>query len=174
VGRLSANDDPGAASAITLRLNIPAPDANFGQLLNFIPPGFSVSRGRGPEWRDSGPGEFNATLGLVNGACSSGLSPSFEMLEASVDVESTVPIYVGIYDYNGNGLPDNVDYYPTFLGIAPQIQPRFACTVRPWSGVIVPLNFVIFGPGAPLPLFPPSIHPSATRRSLSSAIPSSR
>jgi hypothetical protein len=152
-----ADDDPGVVSSITLRLSIPAPDANFGQLLNFIPPGFSVTPGDEiPDGAIAGQVNSNSTLGLVNGACNSALSPSFEMLEASVDVEATVPIYVGIYDYNGNGLPDNVDYYPTFLGTyAPQIQPRlrlYGQTVV--AGVIVPLNFVIFEPGAPLPLYP--------------------
>lgn len=152
-----ANTSPGAASSMTLRLDIPAPDANFGQLLNFIPADFAVTSGDDvPDGAIAGTVNANATLGLVNGPCNTSVSPVFEMVDASIDPDSSIPIYAGVYDYNGNGLADNVDYYPSFLSIyAPQLEPvarYYSQTVV--AGVIVPLNFVIFEPGAPIPLYP--------------------
>ena len=152
-----ANGSPGASSSITLRLSIPSPSANFGQLLNFIPPDFEITPGADiPNGALAGTVNANATLSLVNGPCNTAVSPTFEMMEASIDLNNSIPIYAGFYDNNNNGLLDNVDYYPSFLSIyAPQVEPvvrLYGQTVV--AGVIVPLNFVIFEPGAAIPLHP--------------------
>ena len=148
---------PGAASDITFQLSIPAPDANFSRLIAFIPPEFAVSDGDSiTNGAFTGNVTALATLGLIGNSCTSSLLLEFQMMDASTDPASSIPPYYGTEDGNGNGLPDNVDYYPSLMSlIAPDIEPvqRLYGQVLV-AGRLVPLNFVIFAPGTPIPLLP--------------------
>jgi len=152
-----ADPDPGAASDITIELSIPAPDLNFSRLITFVPPEFGVSDGDSiTNGAFTGNVTAMATLGLLGNSCSSGLLLEFQMMDASTDPAFSIPPYLGTEDGNGNGLPDNVDYYPALMSlIAPDIEPvqRLYGQVLV-AGRLIPLNFVIFAPGTPIPLLP--------------------
>lgn len=149
---------PGAASDITFGFDIGAPDANFLQLVTFAPGPFEFSRDdEVTTGALAGTVSAQATLGLVNGACNSDIDVVFQMYEASTDTTQTIPLYAGLEDFNGNGLVDNIDRYPSFLAqLAPNLQPVQRLYGQLLiSGLWTPLNFVMFEPGAPIPLHPP-------------------
>lgn len=152
-----ADDDPGAASDITFELSIPAPDFNFSRLIAFIPPEFAVSDGDSiTNGAFTGNVTAMASLGLLGNTCNSSLLLEFQMMDASTDPAYSIPPYYGTDDGDGDGLPDNVDFYPSLMSlIAPDIEP----VQRLYGQVLVagrqiPLNFVIFAPGTPIPLLP--------------------
>jgi len=151
------NSSAGAHSALTFNLHIPSPDSQLGSAVSFIPPGFGVTNGDSlTNGAISGHVSATATLGLIGGACSTTLDLTFDLMDASTDPLNTIHLYDGVYDYDGDGLPENVDRYPSSLAfIAPDIVPvqRLYGQV-PVSGVQVPINFAVFAPGTPLPLLP--------------------
>jgi hypothetical protein len=147
----------GANSAITVDLNISEPDSQLGNAISFVPPEFTIANGDSiTNGAFTGNVTSAATLGLVGGSCNSTLNPAFDLMDASTDPSYTIDLYYGVNDSNGNGLPDNVDYYPSSLAyVAPDIVPlqRHYGQVLV-AGVLVPINFAVFAPGTPLPLLP--------------------
>ncbi len=152
-----SDSNPGAASDVTFQLSIPAPDMNFSRLIAFIPPEFAVSDGDSiTNGAFTGNVTAMASLGLLGNACNSSLLLEFQMMDASTDPAFSIPPYYGTEDGNGNGLPDNVDFYPSLMSlIAPDIEPlqRLYGQVLV-AGRQIPLNFVVFAPGTPIPLLP--------------------
>ncbi|HSP54395.1 MAG TPA: hypothetical protein VLS25_02310 [Dehalococcoidia bacterium] len=77
-------------------------------------------------------------------------------MDASTDPSQAIPPYDGTSDWDGDGLPENVDYYPALMSmIAPNIEPLqrlYGQTLV--SGTFIPLNFVIFAPGTQIPMLP--------------------
>jgi hypothetical protein len=148
---------PGATSPLVFDLNLPAPGAQFQSLVAFIPPEFTIADGRSiPNGAVSGRVNAVARMGLINGACESTIVVGFELLSASVNPELTINLNEGIYDHDGDTLPENVEYYPNTLAVlAPDMIPLQRLYGQiPVAGTLVPLNIVIFPPAAPLPLFP--------------------
>ncbi len=148
---------PGASSALVFDLNLPAPGAQFQNLVAFIPPEFSITNGDDiTNGAVSGHVTSVARVGLINGACNSNVIVGIDLMDASTDPEFSTYLYDGVYDYDHNGLPDNVDYYPSTLSaLAPGTVPiqRLYGQI-PVAGTLVPLNLVIFAPGTPIPLMP--------------------
>lgn len=149
--------DSGAHSTLTFNLHIPAPDSQLGTAVSFIPPEFGVTNGDSlTNGAITGRVAASATLGLVGGACGTTLDLTFDLMDASTDPLNTIYLYDGVYDYDGDGKPENVDRYPSSLAfVAPDIVPvqRLYGQVLV-SSVLVPINFAIFEPGTPLPLLP--------------------
>jgi hypothetical protein len=148
---------PGASATLTVELRLSAPDSNFYNLVSFIPAEFGITNGDAiPNGAFSGRVIAAATLGLINDSCSNNLNVDIQLMDASLDPEYSIPLYYGVTDGNGNGLPDNVDYFPSVLSlISPDLVPvqRLYGQI-PVAGVIVPLNFVIYPPGSAVPLHP--------------------
>jgi hypothetical protein len=100
-------------------------DSNFGAVVTFVPPSFTVPVGDTlPLGSLAGRLDADATLGLLNNPCNSTIGVSFSLMNASIDVNDTIdPKPVGdsdvmeplALDSNGNGLPDGIDKYPSFL-----------------------------------------------------------
>lgn len=148
---------PGATSTISFSFGMEAPDAMFHSLVSFAPAEFEFAHDEDVTTGAlAGTVKARATLGLVNGACNSSIDVEYQLYEASTDRSNTIPLYTGVEDLNGNGLLENVDRYPSFLTeLAPNLQPvqRLYGQVLV-SGIWAPLNFVVFEPGAHIPLFP--------------------
>ncbi|MCH8814222.1 MAG: thrombospondin type 3 repeat-containing protein [Chloroflexi bacterium] len=152
-----ADATPGASSAISFEFNVAAPDANFQSLVTFVPGSFSFAGDDAvPDGALTGTIEADATLGLINGACNSVLTVPFELMDATTDITSTIPLYSGLVDFDGDGLVENVTRYPSFLTlIAPDLQPIQRLYGQSLvAGLWAPVNFVVFEPGARIPLFP--------------------
>jgi hypothetical protein len=148
---------PGANSTVSFAFDIDAPDANFDSLVTFAPAEFTFAGDEAvPDGAVAGTIEADATLGLINGACNSVLTVPFELVDATTDITNPFPLYFGINDQNGDGLVENVTRYPSFLTIiAPGLQPIQRLYGQSLvAGLWVPVNFVIFEPGARIPLFP--------------------
>ncbi len=172
-----ADTTASAHSNVSGTFSIPAPDSNFQNLdvITFTPPGWGI--GNCPA---NNPGAASAscaddpipngarvetltsssTLGLLNQPCKSTVPVSFNMMDATTHMGTTVT-YANIFgDDNGDGIPNGAQMYPDFLvrllrtapypGGTP-LQPiqRLYGQV-PVSGVNVSLNFVIFRPGVTL------------------------
>lgn len=140
----------------------PVEDSNFGAVVGFTPPEFAVPGGNDiPRGAIVGRLTSEATLGLLNNPCSTTIQVAFTIMNASIDINDTIdPLPVGetdvleplALDADGNGLPDGVDKYPSFLNETfDNIQPRarlFGATLI--QGSWVTLNFVFFEPGTTL------------------------
>ena len=158
-----ADSTTGANSNIVTTFDVPAPNSNFGAIINFIPPQFFVAADADVDNGASGAVlTAQATLGLLNGPCApSGIAPTFDMMDATTDTSGPTvsfnddpadPGTTGeiFEDGDGNGFPDGVDKYPdfllgTFAGLTPHAR------LFGWTSVVgvdVSLNFVIFKPGA--------------------------
>ncbi len=151
------DSSPGAASDVTYHITIAAPDSMFQSLVAFTPAEFGLTAGAAvPDGAYAGTIAADTRFGLVNGACDTPVDVAFPLMEASTNPNESIPAYVGVEDYNGNGLPDNVDYYPSFLNV---IVPGITPVQRLYGQVLVaglwnPINLVFFEPGARLPLLP--------------------
>lgn len=162
------DSSPGAATDIHSRFCIgwnqdcsvkdsPVTDSNFGLVVGFTPPEFT-----GPDTIPIGSviGRLTseATLGLLSNPCSTVIQVAFTLMYASTNISDTLdPLPVGetdvlepyALDANGNGLPDGVDKYPSFLnetfdGKQPVARFFGASFIQ---GSWVTLNFVFFSPG---------------------------
>ena len=152
-----ADTSPSANSDIILDFTMVAPDPNFDIVVTFIPPEFGmVSDEEVTNGAQVGHLTGEASLGLLNGPCNTSVGVEFTLVDASTNTQELGSLYNGYYDYNGNGLPDNVDYYPSFLAaIAPDIQPRERLYGQATiAGVQTFLNFVVFEPGARIARLP--------------------
>jgi len=152
-----SNPATDSVSNLVIDFSIDAPDANFETIVTFLPADFFMARDEDVlDGALAGVLNATSTLGLLNGSCNSTVPVAFDLMDASTDVDRTFPLYSGYGDYDGNGLPENVDYYPDFLGrVAPGITPRerlYGQTLV--AGVQTFVNFVLFEPGAAIPKIP--------------------
>jgi len=154
----------GATADLTTEFGIPKGSAQFFAQATFTPPEFGVAKN--PVTKGALVGKLNAlaTLGLINGPCSTALTVIFDSLDpdptagsgmfaASTNISDTVTFDDQFQDLDGNTLPDGVDKYPDFLtrmfpGLTPAARQYGQVSV---AGSAVSLNFVIFQPGATLP-----------------------
>lgn len=140
----------------------PVEDSNFGAVVGFTPPQYTVPGGNDvPIGAIAGRLTSEATLGLLNNPCSTIIQVAFTMMNASINISDTIdpkpPGETDVFeplalDANGNGLPDGVDKYPSFLNETfKNTQPRarlFGISFIQGSWVV--LNFVFFEPGVTL------------------------
>ncbi|MBI1885700.1 MAG: thrombospondin type 3 repeat-containing protein [Chloroflexi bacterium] len=127
-----ANPAPGAKSDIITEFNLPKGDSNFGAAGGFSPPELTV-----PKFEDVplaarvGDLTATATLGILNGPCSTSLQFTFDFFNASTNTGDTIkpppvidpntgeptPDRLAILasDANGNGVRDGIEKYPSFL-----------------------------------------------------------
>ena len=101
-------------------------DSNFGAVVGFTPQGFTLPKGDTvPIGALAGRLTSQATLGLLNGPCSTTIGVSFTMMNASIDVadiikprppgEADVFTPLAVDASPKNGIPDGADHYPSFL-----------------------------------------------------------
>jgi len=160
-----------AADSITL-VGIPAPDYNYedSSMLSFMPTdGWVATAGEVPIGAGVGVLQPSVALGLLNGACSTLLAPTFELYNASVDTTNELgpgamnwiwrdrdeyPIPYGQWNPE---LPDYLEGYPYFVnemldpdgaGPAPPLVPRarYAGHVGV-AGMNFLVQFLVFSPG---------------------------
>ena len=159
--------EAGANVDVTTEFNVPEGDFNFDVMITFTPPEFGMGAEDIPLGAHVADLENEATLGLLNNACITGLPVAFEMLNATTNTADTVSFDDGFADLDGNTLPDAVDKYPDFLntmypGITPKSRSYGQASV---AGTPVSMNFVVFEPGTTLhgQAFDASLgYPSAT------------
>ncbi len=153
-----ADPTPEATSDFTVDFGIPEGDVNFGAVISFIPQFWGVIPGKDiPTGAVVGTLSSQATLGLLNAPCNTGLPVEFTMLNSSVDLADTVSYFDddgdGTADFaadkDGNGLFDAVDKYPDWLvRILPDLQPiRRSAGLTGVAGLPIILQFLIFEPG---------------------------
>ncbi|MDO8615357.1 MAG: thrombospondin type 3 repeat-containing protein [Dehalococcoidia bacterium] len=127
---------PDAPTNYSTVFNVPWGRLNFGSLATFSPPDAVITPGTSlPLGAIVGKLRSSTTLGLVNARCYSGqsstytLEVNFTFMNATtntglpMDALTIVPPTDGSEgalepfrnDVNGNGLPDHVDYYPSYL-----------------------------------------------------------
>ncbi len=140
----------GATSGISTIFTLPKGDANFAGVIGFTPPGWTIpSDADVPNGALVGSLTAQATLGLISGACSTSLRPTFPLMDATTSASATVTFDNGFLDGNSDGLPDAVTSYPDFLtrvfpGQTPRARLYGQAVV---GGINVSLNFLIFEPG---------------------------
>lgn len=172
-----ADPTPGAASDIIGTFGIPQGDSNFGGVVAFTPPQWFVAADADvPNGAIVAELVSQVKLGLFGNTCSTSLTLSFNMMDASTDIADTISPLTNppaglseleplLDDADGNGFPDGVDKYPSFLnelfdpddgGPLGPVQPRarmFGVAEVSTTNIAVILNFVLFDPGA-LSVFP--------------------
>ena len=118
------DSSPEASSDVTSKFNLPKGDVNFAGLVSFIPSDWGIVPGDEiPVGAVVGELTAQATLGLINAACSNPLPVHFIMLNASIDPTDTVPFLdrddEGTEDYaedrDSSGLQDGIEKYPEFI-----------------------------------------------------------
>src|SRR3990170_775673 len=184
------NPAPGANSDIQSNFLLPAPNYDFARLVAFTPPQFGVASGTDvPIGAVVARLTSTATLGLINDGCFSSAVIPFTFLNASVNPNDTIdPLPAGSEDRlkniggllsnsdaNGNGIPDGVDKYPSWLTrifrededdpssvITPRARLAADVYLQDIIGVqlSVILNFAIFEPGQTID--PPGPEPPMT------------
>jgi len=142
-------------------------DVNFEAVVSFIPADFGVVRGdRIPIGEPVGELDAVATLGLFNSACNESLNVHFDLLNATIDMTSTVSFDdleeeagdtgakgFGTDDFaedkDGNGLLDAIDHWPEFLArVTGNVQPfRRSADIAEFAGIPVLLQFLVYNPG---------------------------
>jgi hypothetical protein len=157
------NNAPGAASSITTTFGVASGDSNFGAVVAFTPPEWGVVKDADvPDGTLVARLSSLATLGLLNGNCSTSLPVGFDMLDATVDQSDTVKYNVppqgptlGVEQWElVNGVPRGATEYPDYLlrgltsgaaGTGDALQPMARLYGQTTvSGVPVSLNFVLF------------------------------
>ncbi|UCH87567.1 MAG: thrombospondin type 3 repeat-containing protein, partial [Dehalococcoidia bacterium] len=145
-------------------LDDPWPAAMYQNHVSFTPNEWYVAEADdAPIGALVGQQERITTLGLINSPCTSILSPSFTLLNCTVDPYHTLSFDDQFFDFNpANGIPDGCDRWPMFLddlfpGLTPIARMGGFTSI---SGVDVSLNILIFEPGTFLPLIDlPSFSP---------------
>ncbi len=122
---------PGVSSDITTSFILPKGNSNFGGTIGFVPAGLSPpSDAEVPNGAIVSQLLSIATLGLLDGPCSTGTLVMFVMIDATTDTSDIIkpapkgdqlePIAV---DADGNGIPDGADHYPIYLNLV--LDPDF-------------------------------------------------
>ncbi|HEY5625671.1 MAG TPA: hypothetical protein VIT93_04195 [Dehalococcoidia bacterium] len=152
-----SDSSPGANADLTYDFQIQAPDANFGNIVAFVPPEFGVATDADvPDGAIVGELRADATLGLLNSACWNPVPVEMTLFEATTDLNASVYGDDGWYDLDGNGLVEFAQRYPPFLTrLFPGLQPiqrmyGQALVAGNWNMV----NFLIFEPGTQIPFLP--------------------
>ena len=140
-GFLSVADvTPGANSDLTVELDLDSPDSIFSSTISFIPGAWGIagcpvgdpdSASRDcadlaiPDGSLVGRVESDATLSLLNSACSNALDLTFDLMDATTDMSTTVVFHDDpddadvageqFEDDNGDGIPNGADMYPDYL-----------------------------------------------------------
>jgi len=138
-----SNPAPGAHPNNTIEFGIPQPDANFRSVISFTPPAFGVVNCTAQNASPSCAGEAvsvgaitggidaDATLGLLNNACSNSIFVHFDLINATTSMGTTV-VYQDtdadgrgeIYeDADADGIPNGGEMYPDFLTRLARSQP---------------------------------------------------
>ncbi|UCH87012.1 MAG: hypothetical protein JSU97_01000, partial [Dehalococcoidia bacterium] len=151
-------------STFTVQLD-PAPSAQYTAQVSFTPNDWGVAEADDvPIGAIVGQLDAIATLGLINSPCTSILSPSFTLMNCTLDKSDPIPFDDQILDNSpANGINDGCDRWPDFLdALFPGLTPiaRMAGFTN-LSGVNLSLNFLIFEPGTtpPAPGLPASFSP---------------
>ena len=135
-----ADTTPGANSDLTIELSLEAPDSIFSAVISFIPGAWGIagcpvgdpdSASRDcadlaiPDGALVGRVESDSTLSLLNGACSTQLDLTFDMIDATTDMSTTVVFHDDpedadiageqFEDDDGDGIPNGADMYPDYL-----------------------------------------------------------
>jgi hypothetical protein len=164
---------PGAHSNIVSEFHVPEGDYQFGTLINFIPPEWGIAPGIGvPDGAIVAGFSSIVSMGLIGGGCMYNLGAEFDMLDATLDMGTTIPFEdpeVAAGDPGGNtpgdlddqfdddgpsGLPLGVALYPDYLTrifkdpgdntLTPLVRAYGQTSV---AGIYVSLNFMMFNPG---------------------------
>ncbi len=162
VSRVGTSETPDTTSLFS----IPKPSAQFSGAVTYTDSAFTIDEhGAGadlPLGAIIGLVDSTATLGLINGSCSSVLLVPLTMMNASTDITDTIDpdgppdnlLLPLAEDINNNKLADVVDKYPSYLntifdkGDGTSLEPRFRYVgVQDVSGLIVILNLVGFDEG---------------------------
>ena len=157
-------DDPvsGANADVVITTDFPAGGSIFSSILTFIPGSFGLGECAAnnaagvtaacadvavPNGAVVGFVDSETTLGLLNGPCTTELTPSWNMMDATTDIAPTVTFHDDpgdaddkgeqFEDADGNGLADGVDKYPEYL-----------------TRLLRDLPYNPFDPGASVPLQP--------------------
>ena len=186
----------GAAAGVTTTFGVNAPDINFGGVVGFTPPEWNVPQASDiPIGAIVGTLDSVAVLGLINNACSTFLPVAFTFMNATTSgtpiapkdpgavPRESDPLELFLQDNNGNGIPDGVDSYPTYLdtlfdpdyegpgpdglprtaddinGPLPPLTPRArytGITFLASADLTIVLSFVVFDPGTTFPTDPPT------------------
>ncbi|MEX0682423.1 MAG: thrombospondin type 3 repeat-containing protein [Dehalococcoidia bacterium] len=165
-GECDGDNAPGANSSITTTFGVGPTDSNFGAVVAFTPPEWGVAKDADVE-----DGTLVArlsslaTLGLLNGNCSTSLPVGFDMFEATTNQADTVMFNVPPLAANFNveqfevvnGVPRGATEYPDYLvrgltdganGTGNTLQPMARLYGQTSvSGVPVSLNFVLLDKG---------------------------
>jgi hypothetical protein len=161
-----ADPTPGVPSDVVSHFDLPDGDVNFAAVVSFIPPEWGVVPGADiPIGMQTGILKAQSVLGLINGPCNQQLPVTFDMLNASINMNETVSFNdednnntADFADEDGNGLAKAVSLYPDFLkrvfedenGDA--MQPlRRSAGITLVAGTPVLLEFLIFPPGTQIP-----------------------
>ena len=182
-------DDPvaGANADVVITTDFPAGGSIFSSVLTFIPGSFGLGECEAgnaggvtaacadvavPNGAIAGKVLSNTTLGLSNNPCTTALTPSWDMMDATTDMSETVTFHDDpgddgdqgeqFEDADGNGLPDGVDKYPEYLTRLLRdeafniLDPDASTPLQPIqrtygqavvAGDDVSLQFVMFPPG---------------------------
>jgi hypothetical protein len=168
LGASVTDPTPETPSDVIANFDLPEGDVNFAAVVSFIPPEWGVVKGASiPIGMQTGRLDAQSVLGLANSACNQQLPVQFDMLNASINIEDTVPFddvdenntNDFADDADGNGIFDGIDRYPDFLNrvfkdddTGEILQPlRRSAGVTPVAGIPVFLEFLIFPPGTKIP-----------------------
>ena len=153
--------EPESVGDTVVDFNLPEGDVNFAGIVAFIPNEWGIVTGD-QITVGAKVGELTsvAVLGLIGGACNQALEPTFDMLNATIDITKTVSFedldenntrdYAD--DADDDGIPNAVEMYPEFIsrlfeGQA-DLQPiRRSAAITPVAGIPVLLQFLVFEPG---------------------------
>ncbi|HUF54314.1 MAG TPA: thrombospondin type 3 repeat-containing protein [Dehalococcoidia bacterium] len=163
-GECDGNNAPGAVSSITTTFGVGASDSNFGAVVGFTPPEWTVPPDAEiPDGTVVARLQSQATLGLLNNSCATSLPVAFDLMDATTNQSDTVlfsepnfpPSFEKEQFQTVNGLPRGVTEYPDYLqrilwgdneSTTLQLHARLYGQTNV-SGVAVSLNFAIFEPG---------------------------
>jgi hypothetical protein len=143
-------DEHNANADITTIFNVPGTDYNYKVLVSFTPSEFIPEAADVPIGAKAGTIDSKATLGLLNGPCSTPLSPHFDLLWASTNTSQTCTFDEQFEDSTTPGLKKGVVLYPDLLT---RMLPGITPVERLWgwanvSGTLVSISLVILEPGS--------------------------
>jgi hypothetical protein len=145
-----SKDDHNVSADITTVFNVPGTDYNYKVLVSFTPSEFGPETADVPIGAKVGTIDALATLGLINGACNTPLSPHFDLLWASTDPSATCTFDEQFEDSSTPGLKKGAVLYPDLLT---RMLPGITPLQRLWgmanvSGQLVSINLVVLAPGS--------------------------
>ena len=164
---VTLNDSTASANSnFTINYEIDSPAVMEGSHVSFIPADFGVADDASvPNGARVGGIALTATESMNNGPCSSFLSFSYDLFEATTNtgnvLSDTPPIpsaaWPGFLDGDVNNLEDAIDKYPAFLNtMFPGLTPRsrsfgWVPDTFPPATINRVVNVLVFEPGETLP-----------------------